>query len=159
MNVPQFRRWLQAEIRWLQTHEAADDLQLFYDAAGVLDEARQKATALGLPEVAKLCRCRAKAVAPITAQESLSAALAALPRNKLLSVPDVAKRYSVSPETVRRWIVTGELKASNIANKGKRPRHRIAPDALAEFDAKRGNLAPLPAKRRGRSQDPIVTRY
>ena len=49
MTSAQLRRWLQAEIRWIQAHEGADDEQLFYDAAGILDDARQKAAALGLP--------------------------------------------------------------------------------------------------------------
>jgi hypothetical protein len=164
MTTAQFRRWLKAEIRWLQAHETADEEQIFYDAAGILVEARQKATALGLPEAADLCRCRAKAVAPITAQESLAAVLGALRAQKRpstekhLTPPQVAKRYGVSPATVRGWIESGELKATNIASKGKRPMHRITPDALAEFDAKRGKLTPPPGNRRPKVQT-IVSRY
>jgi excisionase family DNA binding protein len=168
MSTPAiFRRWLQGEIKWLQAHEGADDLQVFYDAAHILDQARQRATALGLTEVAKLCRCGAEAVAPIVAQESLSAALAALkPEGKRLTPPQVAKRYGVSPDTVRRWIEAGELKAVNIASKkATRPRHRIEPEALAEFDRKR-MAKTLPAKpetkRRSRKPDrfhPILDRY
>jgi hypothetical protein len=160
MTTAQFRRWLQAEIRWLQGHEAADDEQLFYDAAGILDEARKKAAALGLPEVAELCRCRARAVAPITAQRSLSAALAALPStDKHLTPPQVAKRYGVSPATVRGWIESGELKATNTAARGKRPRHRITPDALTEFDLKRRTDESPKQPRRKPRPALVVQRY
>lgn len=173
MTTAQFRRWLKAEIRWLQAHETAAAEQVYYDAGRILADARQHAITLGLPNVAELLDCRSTSlsaieryhvdvgmVSPLTAQAMLSAATAALPSDKLLTPPQVAKKYGVSPATVRGWIESGELKATNIASKGKRPMHRITSDALAEFDAKRCELAPPPAKRRRRRKgETIVSRY
>jgi hypothetical protein len=48
------------------------------------------------------------------------------------SPADIAKRLHVSPATVRHWITTRQLKASNLAS-GQRPRYIIQPDALEAF--------------------------
>lgn len=79
-----------------------------------------------------------------------------------LTPPDVAKRYGVSPDTVRLWIEQGDLEAMNVAKRGAtRPRYRIEPDALAKFDKRRvAKSAPTPGKRRRKkASDLLVTRF
>ncbi len=52
-----------------------------------------------------------------------------------LTVQDVADRLRVDPAKITRRIRAGELRALNVANPGsRRPRYRIDPDALAEFE-------------------------
>lgn len=85
----------------------------------------------------------------------------AKPKSRL-TPPQVAKRYGVSPDTVRMWIERGELRAMNVGKGATRPRYRIEPDALAELDKKRGAniVPPTPRKRRRkRVSDLMVTRY
>jgi excisionase family DNA binding protein len=76
-----------------------------------------------------------------------------------LTPPQVAKLFKVSPDTVRLWIGSGRLAATNIAEPGRRPRYRISEGAIATFDkagkviaeqpaaAPRRKLAPVPFSR------------
>jgi excisionase family DNA binding protein len=64
-----------------------------------------------------------------------------------LTPPQVAKRYGVSPDTVRSWIERGELRAVNIGNGTVKPRYRIEPAALADFDKRRTADKTPPQKR------------
>jgi excisionase family DNA binding protein len=67
-----------------------------------------------------------------------------------LTVADVAKRYRVGEDKVRRWIANGSLRAVNVASTlcGK-PRWTILPEALAEFERQRaGGPPPRPPRRR-----------
>lgn len=61
-----------------------------------------------------------------------------------LTTAEVARRYRVSEDKVRGWIVRGELRAinTNTAGYGK-PRYVVPPEALIEFERKR-NAAPQP---------------
>lgn len=82
--------------------------------------------------------------------------------NTRLTPPDVAKRYGVSPDTVRGWIERGLLRAVNISPPGsKRPRHRIEPEALAEFDRKQipNIVPPTPERRRRKIPKLLVTKF
>jgi hypothetical protein len=68
-----------------------------------------------------------------------------------LTVEDVAKRYRVSPDKVRVWITSGELKGINTAtNLCGKPRWVVPPEALAAFEKKRAGGPPpkLPRPRR-----------
>jgi excisionase family DNA binding protein len=58
------------------------------------------------------------------------------PHREMLTPPEVARRYGVSPDTVRAWIVAGDLRAVSVG-KGHRARYRVPADALEEFAAKR----------------------
>jgi excisionase family DNA binding protein len=58
------------------------------------------------------------------------------PESDMFTPPQVAKRYGVSPDTVRAWIASGALRAVSVG-KGRRARYRVPADALKEFDAKR----------------------
>ena len=63
-----------------------------------------------------------------------------------LSVKDVAARYGVTVATVTAWIRAGELKAVNTSRTAtsRKPRWRVTPAALAEFEALRGAAPPKP---------------
>lgn len=50
-----------------------------------------------------------------------------------LSTKAVAATLSVSGNTVRRRIETGELRAINVAPPGERPRWRISEDAIRAY--------------------------
>jgi excisionase family DNA binding protein len=80
----------------------------------------------------------------------------------MLTPPQVAKRYGVSADTVRRWITSGNLRAVNVGEGKQRPRHRVSAEALKDFDAKRPpRVAPKapPQRRRRRQVDLPFTRY
>ena len=51
----------------------------------------------------------------------------------------LAKRWGVSPNKILAWIHAGQLRAVNFATRqdGVRPRYRIAPDAMREFNERR----------------------
>jgi excisionase family DNA binding protein len=65
-----------------------------------------------------------------------------------LTVKDVARRFRVSRDKVRRWIRSGELRAANTADPGERPRFVVGVDAIAEFEAARNAGRPTPQPQR-----------
>jgi excisionase family DNA binding protein len=68
------------------------------------------------------------------------------------TVRDVAARYRVSEDKIRRWIAAGELKAVNTSAAlcGK-PRWVVSAEALAAFEQRRaGGPPPKPQRRRRR---------
>src|SRR5262249_33615575 len=70
-----------------------------------------------------------------------------------LTVEDVAQRYRVSGDKVRRWIATGEISAVNTASAlcGP-PRWIVTQEALAAFERRRaGGPPPKPPRRRRRT--------
>jgi hypothetical protein len=71
-----------------------------------------------------------------------------------LTVGDVAARYRVSQDKIRRWIRNGDILAVNTASVlcGK-PRFVVLPEALAEFEERRAAAVPPkpPSRRRKRS--------
>ncbi|HUY88991.1 MAG TPA: helix-turn-helix domain-containing protein [Pirellulales bacterium] len=81
------------------------------------------------------------------------------PERDRLTPPEVAKRLGVSADTVRGWISTGTLKAVNVAGPGKRPSHRISPEALAEFEQRRTPAPAVARRRRKPTTEPLVKRY
>jgi len=127
------------------------------------------ALALDRPDVAKLCRIGNRPLALTVAQETLSACLASLrakrpaaPQAEMLTPPEVARRYGVSPDTVRARIVAGQLPAVNVGQGQRRPRYRVSAEGLKEFDAKRpARVAPEAPRqrRRHRKLDLPFTRY
>jgi hypothetical protein len=70
-----------------------------------------------------------------------------------LTVREVARRYRVNADKVRRWIASGELGALNTAAVVcGRPRFVILPDQLATFERRRAaGQPPKPARRKKRS--------
>ncbi len=64
-----------------------------------------------------------------------------------LTVPQLAKRFRVSPDKVRGWIKRGELAAINTADRRcARPRYVVTPDALAAFERNRQAQVAEPPK-------------
>ena len=78
--------------------------------------------------------------------------------SSFLSPPEVAERLRLSPDKVLAWIKSGELVAVNTATKlGGRPRYRISPNSLAEFEKRRITPAkPTPVKQRRRMPGGVV---
>jgi hypothetical protein len=67
------------------------------------------------------------------------------------TVSELARRYRVSEEKVRRWIRSGELPALNVADvHSRKPRFVVPPEAQARFERGRSAAQPRPAPRRRR---------
>jgi len=76
-------------------------------------------------------------------------ALYAIPEDlDTLTPPQVARELKRSVDTVRGWIRSGELKASNVAKPGKRTRYIVKRDDLDSFLAKRQPDKPIAKKRK-----------
>jgi hypothetical protein len=75
---------------------------------------------------------------------------------RALTPPAVAKRYGVNVHRVLGWIAKGELAAVNVGD-GTRPRWRIMPDALMDFERRRA-ATPPPPPRRAKNRE-TYTRY
>lgn len=79
-----------------------------------------------------------------------------------LTVPEVAALNGVSTEVVRRWIASGELRATDASAKrnSRKPRWRISQADLAEFEQRRANKTDsLPRVRRAKPGLQGVTKY
>ena len=167
MNT-KYRRWLREQLAALEAISSHPDpgYEQYDGIADVIADARRRAADAGLPDVVKVCRVRRGGLTVTIAQEVLAACLAAVPsappaKRDRLSPPEVAKRYGVSPDTVRAWIENGQLKATNIGQGKKKPRFRIEPQSLEEFDRKRTaeSRPPTPSKRRPSSTGLTVTKF
>jgi transposase len=76
-----------------------------------------------------------------------------------MTVADVARRYRVSPERVRRWIARGELVGINTRDvRCGRPRWVITLEALADFESRRQAKSP-PKKARQKKRTNFVDYY
>jgi excisionase family DNA binding protein len=69
------------------------------------------------------------------------------------TVSEVAELFQVDGDTVRAWIVSGRLKALNLAEPGKRAQYRVTEEQLADFQA-RCTVVRMPIKRRKRAPEP-----
>lgn len=73
--------------------------------------------------------------------------------------PELARRWRIKPDRIIRMIRRGELRAFNIAEpSSSRPRYRIPPDAIVEFENRRSG-AETPKPRRRRRQPADVVQY
>jgi transposase len=76
-----------------------------------------------------------------------------------LTVREVAKRYRVSPDKVRRWIARGELRAINTADAlCSKPRWVVTQEALVAFEQRR-TAGPSPTPTPRRRSSPVVDYY
>jgi hypothetical protein len=87
-TIPEFRRWLRAEIntigQWLDAPEVQENF--FSDAVSIIRNARRLAIALEQPAVAAICeRVTTPALALPVAQRVLTECLNALPQDSLAS--------------------------------------------------------------------------
>lgn len=83
--------------------------------------------------------------------------MTALPR--YLKPRDYAEILGVSDDKVHAWIVAGHLRAVDCsAHLGVgRPRWRIHPDAVAEFEAKRSTTPPVKMRRKWKSSPQVAS--
>lgn len=66
--------------------------------------------------------------------------------NAYLSPPALARRLGVKPAKILAWIRTGEITAVNIGNGQSKPRWRISPESLADWERRRSSQANVKAK-------------
>lgn len=79
---------------------------------------------------------------------------------RVYTPPEIAKLLRVSPDTVRGWIRSGELKASDLsATRGGRPSFRINEDSVRQFLALRSVSPPPKPTRRRKQRDIAITEY
>jgi hypothetical protein len=77
-----------------------------------------------------------------------------------LTVEDVARRYRVSPDKVRRWLSTGELMGINTSTSlAARPRWVISQASLLEFEKRRCSAPPPKPSCRPRRRTGLVDFY
>jgi excisionase family DNA binding protein len=129
-TIPEFRRWLRAEIATLGRWDDEPEVQenLFSDAASMIRNARRLAIALEQPAVAAICeKIKTPALALPKAQRILTECLNAL-QNDSLTVAEAARHLGVSVRTVYDLVRSGRLRASRIGN--GRGAIRIAPADL-----------------------------
>lgn len=76
------------------------------------------------------------------------------------SPAEIAERYAVAVDKVLGWIARGELRAVNVATRAfGRPRWRISPEALEQFERARANQVPTRAPRKTRKCDAEVIQF
>ena len=150
MNVPQFKRWLEQNIEYVQAfpdeaRNPDDRIQI----KGFINEAYEHAVALRLPEAAAACR---RGPATIRLIECLNA----IPDTRaVLTPPEIAEQLGAAPETVTGWIKSGQLKGANLAT-DRRPRYVVEPDDLATFLKSR---QPQPPVKRQPKAKPAYKRF
>jgi excisionase family DNA binding protein len=132
-TIPEFRRWLRAEIdtlgRWIDAPEIQENL--FSDAASMIRNARRLAIALEQPAVAAICeRIKTPALALPKAQRVLTECLNAL-QSDSLTVDEAAQHLGISHRTVYDLVRSGRLRAQRVGN--GRGIIRIAPADLANI--------------------------
>jgi transposase len=72
-------------------------------------------------------------------------------------VKDLQERFAVGEHTVLGWIRRGELRAINVGRKTDgRPKWRITPEALNEFELLRSATPPAKATRRRKQPNDVV---
>jgi excisionase family DNA binding protein len=130
-TIPEFRRWLRAEVatlgRWIDAPEIQENL--FSDAASMIRNARRLAIALEQPAVAVICeRIKTPALALPKAQRILTECLNAL-QSDSLTVDEAAQHLGISQRTVYDLVRSGRLRAQRVGN--GRGIIRIAPADLA----------------------------
>ena len=83
-------------------------------------------------------------------------------QGRYLTPPEVAQRLGISIKKILHWIETAELRAVNTATRRTgRPRWKITPEALAEFERSRTNVAPapLPVRKTRRNADASFVQF
>jgi hypothetical protein len=82
------------------------------------------------------------------------------PTARGLTVADLAARYRVSEDKIRRWIRNGDIRAVNSATAlcGK-PRFVVLPEALADFEKSRAAAEPPKPPRRCQKRIDFVEYY
>jgi hypothetical protein len=77
--------------------------------------------------------------------------------DKMLTPPQLARRYGVKAERVIGWIRSGELRAIDLASKGStRPRFRIDPKDIELFELRRSVQPAVKTMRRKRTPTDVT---
>jgi hypothetical protein len=77
---------------------------------------------------------------------------------RCLTMRELSRRYKVSRQKVRGWILAGQLRAINTSDPCGRPRWLVTPEALAEWERGRA-AAPRPIRTRRRKRMTMVDYY
>jgi hypothetical protein len=77
------------------------------------------------------------------------------------TVQDLATRYAVTPHTVLHWIKNGDLKALNVGRRlgAGKPRWRVTPEAIQEFEKVRTPTPSLARARRRKREVDVIQFY
>lgn len=59
---------------------------------------------------------------------------------------EYAERIGIDPQKVRNWIESGLLRAVNISNGKVKPRWKISPEAITDFEESRSERTQKPTK-------------
>ena len=78
--------------------------------------------------------------------------------NQYLTPPKLAVRWGVKPEKIISWIKSGELRAFDASAQAGtgRPRFRISPDAVIEFESRRTVCPPSKSRRRKKQPRDVI---
>jgi excisionase family DNA binding protein len=160
MTPTEFKNWLTDRLAELEPRIGEPPGS---EWAVIVAEAKQYCYGLGFHDFALSLPDAEKVKTPLTAANQLRRCLSildtppAVPDTDVLDPPDVARLLTCSPDTVRDWIRSGQLKASNVAN-GDRPRWKIQRSDLETFlQTRQADPAPAPPQRRRNSNG--VTEY
>lgn len=79
-----------------------------------------------------------------------------MPDISYFTPPQLSKRWRCKPSTVIAAIKRGDLRAFNLASPGcTRPRFRISPEAVAEFELRKSVVTPVKAIRTRRRDESV----
>jgi len=151
MNPTQFKNWLNSQLESIEPRIGEPPSG---EWSAVVAEAKAYCYALGWHDFALSLPDSETVKTPLTAANQLRRCLTmldtppAVPDTDVLDPPAVARLLECSPDTVRDWIRSGQLRASNVAS-GNRPRWKIQRSDLETFlQTRHANPAPAPCERR-----------
>ena len=128
MNAEQFQKYLRKQSSRLKTLGKCElDLADYEEASAIVDQARQKAIDNHLPTV----KVRHGPMSVDLARSILGEMIRVLPARDTYTPVEVASRLGTKASTVRGWIASGKLKASNIGQ--RRSRYVIREVDLNDF--------------------------
>jgi len=78
---------------------------------------------------------------------------------RYLTPPELAKLWHVKAGTILAMLRSGRLRGFNVGSGRLRPRYRIPPEALIEFQQQQSAKPPPPVARRRRKPDPDVIAF
>jgi excisionase family DNA binding protein len=160
--MKKYVKWLRLQIAEIDRLESEPITgTMFDDLRSVIHEAERRAATASVADAVRACQIRQGPIGVGLARQVLSACLAACadePSRDTLTVPQVARQLKKSRDTVRNWITTGKLRASNLNRPGKRPRWIVKRDDLDTF-LKKCQPDPRPEKPRRRREPERVIEF
>jgi excisionase family DNA binding protein len=117
----------------------------------VISQAHKLALKAGAADAAKIVENVTRPLSPAAGRRLIAAMLSTLTQEPSTLTPtQAAARVRVSPDTVRDWINSRQLKASNVGKGKQRGRYRIAVADLDTFMASRQPEPPAPRRKQSR---------